>query len=250
MTKISRLCMLTSAASLCCIGFASKSYAQTQLITNGGFESGFTGWTETDQAGGSGSWFIQSGSGSPVNGFPVQPPPQGTFAAMTDQGGPGSHQLIQSFVVPGGVTSATLSYYLFFNNQSTFSSPNSLDYTTPSNQQGRVDILTGTALPESLAPSDVLENIYQTEPGDPPVSGYTLETVDVTSLLQAQAGNTLQLRFDETDNQLFIDMGIDGVSLLVSTSVSNGTPEPGTVALLVGMSLTGGLAAIRRRRAR
>jgi hypothetical protein len=249
--KKNRLYAIASLATLCCVGLASRATAQ-DLITNGGFEAGggsFAGWTETDEAGGTGSWFIQTGTGSPLNGFTVQAPPEGSFAAMTDQGGPGSHALIQSFVVPTNVTSAILTYDLFLNNQAVdYYTPNDLDYTDTPNQQGRVDILTGTAGAFSVAPADVLDNVYQTQSGDPLVSGYTTETVDVTALLQGQAGNTLQLRFAEADNQLFIDMGIDDVSLDVTTNASISTPEPSGLAFLVGIGITGGLAAIRRRR--
>src|SRR6266852_631235 len=68
----------------------------TDLVINGDFEAGsLTGWTVRDQAGGDGSWFIQRGTMSPESGFLVPAPPQGSFAAMTDQFGPGSHILYQ-----------------------------------------------------------------------------------------------------------------------------------------------------------
>ena len=47
-------------------------------VANGGFESNggvgtsvFTSWTVVDQPGGSGSWYVQTGTGSPLNAFPV-----------------------------------------------------------------------------------------------------------------------------------------------------------------------------------
>ena len=44
---------------------SQASAAGGNLLTNGNFETGdFTGWTVTDQAGGSGSWFV-GGSGAP-----------------------------------------------------------------------------------------------------------------------------------------------------------------------------------------
>ena len=124
--------------------------AHAELITNGGFEAGggsLAGWTVTDQTGGSGSWYLQSGTVSPLNGFPVAAPPEATHAAMTDQGGPGSHALTQSFTIPvDPIASATISFQLFINNQaSVFFSPNSLDFNVTPNQQIRVDILTATA---------------------------------------------------------------------------------------------------------
>ena len=65
--------------------------APIELVTNGDFETGsFTGWTVTDQAGGSGNWFIDTpGSSTPMNGLPTAANPAGgSFYAVTDQGGP------------------------------------------------------------------------------------------------------------------------------------------------------------------
>jgi hypothetical protein len=215
-----------------------------ELITNGGFEAGLAGWTVVDQAGGSGTWFLQSGTISPTSGFPVPPPPDPTRAAMTDQGGPGSHVLFQNFLVPVGVSSATLSFDRFIGNRAgIFFTPSSLDSTVNPNQQARVDILTGTPSSEfSVAAADVLANVFQTQTGDASVSGYTLQTTDLTALLQAHQGQTLQLRFAEVDNQFFFQFGVDAVSLSVASAA---VPEPASLALL-GSGLLA-LAAICRR---
>jgi hypothetical protein len=236
------------------VGLLSPAAAQVNLIQNGSFESNggvgtstFANWTVTDQAGGSGSWFVQTGTTSPLNGFTVAAPTNGAFAAMTDQTGPGAHVIIQSFVVPaGGVGSAILSFDWYVNNQSTggfIINPGGLDYTLSPNQHARVDILTGTAAPFSTSPSDVLANVFITNPGDPSVSGYNTLSTNLTALLNSQAGNTLQLRFAEVDNQNFFVFGADNVSLLASV------PEPATWAL---MSVSGVVVSVgyywRRRR--
>ncbi|HZZ79650.1 MAG TPA: PEP-CTERM sorting domain-containing protein [Gemmataceae bacterium] len=222
--------------------FAATNLIAAPLISNGGFEAGFTGWTITNQAGGSGNWFIQSGAFSP-NGFSVPVPPGPTHAAMSDTGGPGSHVLIQSFVVPAGVTSATLSFDEFIGNRgASFASPNTLDFTAFPNQQARVDILTGSASPFSVAPADVLLNVFQTNPGDPLVSGYTTQSVDLSAFLAAHAGQTLQLRFSEVDNLGVFNFGVDNVSLQATVAV----PEPASIAVF-GALIVGG-AAFRLRR--
>ena len=218
-----------------------------ELITNGGFEVGFVGWTVVNQAGSfpGSTWFVQSGTSSPASAFPVPAPPGPTHAAMSDGLGPGSHVLFQNFLVPFGVTSASLSFDRFIGNRAgVFFAPSSLDYTVTPNQQARVDILIGTPSSEfSVAAADVLANVFQTVPGDPAVSGYTLQTTGLTALLQAHQGQSLQLRFAEVDNQNSFQFGVDVVSLSVATAAA--VPEPASLVILGSGVLA--LAAICRR---
>ena len=66
------------SAVLACAVTAAQPRAQAQeLISNGGFESGFSGWTRADQTGSTGTFTAQTGTTSPVNGFTVPAPPQG-----------------------------------------------------------------------------------------------------------------------------------------------------------------------------
>ena len=233
---------------------APAAHAQ-QLIQNGGFEtnggantSTLTNWTVVNQANGSGSWYVQTGTGSPGptsnQNTSVAAPPQGAFAAMTNQAGPGAHVLYQNFVVPVGLTTATLSFDRYIQNSVSFVTANTLDFTGSANQQARVDIMTSAAGNFSVAAGDVLLNVFQTNPGDPPTSGYTFQSSDLTTLLKAHQGETLRLRFAETDNSGFIQFGVDAVSL--NTTV----PEPSAVAFLVTSVLTGAAFLQRRRQAR
>ena len=218
---------------------AAHDAAALELITNGGFESGFTGWTRVDQVGSEGTFALQTGTTSPVNGFAVPPPPQGLQAAMTDAMGPGSHVLYQDVLVPTAVSNATLSFMLFVNNQAPdFFAPATLDFATPElNQQARVDILAATADPFSVAAADVLFNAFATVSGDPLVSGYLTYTFDLTALLNANLGQTLRLRFAEVDNVFFFNLGVDAVQLAVNELR---VPEPATWLLLaIGMLATG-----------
>ena len=120
-------------------------------------------------------------------------------------------------------------------------SPAGLDFTTPAlNQQVRVDILRAATDPFSVATADVLITAYQTQTTDPLVSGYTSFTVNVSSLMASQAGQTLRLRFAEIDNLNFFQFGVDNVSLVASV------PEPSSVVMMGSglMGATGVLVAV------
>jgi hypothetical protein len=223
---------LVSAAAL-----FTGSAAQAQIV-NGDFEAGLAGWTVVDQLGSEGTFFVQSGTESPVNGASVPAPPQGAQAAMTDAGGPGSHLLYQDFVVPTVSTTATLSFQLYVRSEADFVAPAHLDFAgTDLNQQVRVDLVSATGDPFIAG---VLLNLFNTQPGDPLESGYSLHQFDVTGLLQAHAGETLRLRFAEVDNVFIQNLGVDAVSLVITP-----VPEPQT-AVLIALGLVG-LALARRR---
>ena len=220
-------------------GFAILQSAPAQaasLVTNGSFEAGLSGWTVVDEAGGSGSWYSQSGSISPTSGSSVAAPPSGTFAAMTDQSGPGSHILFQDIALPATSTDTlTFSYYVR-NTVGTFSNPNSMSYATTPNQQFRVDVLDPTSSNFfGASTTGVLANIFQASSN---TTGYQALNFDLTPF----AGNTIRLAFRETDNQSIFNTGIDNV--MINSTASATVPEPFTI---IG-TLVGGTAAFRMRK--
>jgi hypothetical protein len=193
-----------------------------ELIQNGGFENGdFTGWTVFNQLGGTGNWFVYSGTAAPVTGFPVPAPHSGSFAALTDQQGPGSHILYQIVSLPATGTS-TLTYALFWQNQAAgWSTPDTLDYTVVPNQQYRVDIVTASGIlanPQTVAPADILLESAHATVGDPDFSGgatglpanwVSVGPIDLTPF----AGQMVAVRFAEVDNQFNFNLGVDDVSI-------------------------------------
>jgi hypothetical protein len=229
MRTFSRTTAQIFGVSIVCLSLATTANA-TALILNGGFESGFTSWTRSEIVGSEGTFALQSGTVSPVNGFSVPTPPQGVVAAMTDAGGPGSHVLYQDFVVPADT--ALLSFSLFIGNRAdrfVNPTPATLDFSTPAlNQQARVDIMRGGTSAFSVAASDIVLTLFQTQVGAPLVSGYTSFTFDLTSLFAANVGQTLRLRFAETDNLAPFQFGVDNVSLETGVTV----PEPQSIQLI------------------
>jgi hypothetical protein len=146
------------------------------------------------------------------------------------------------------VPRAVAIFSLFINNSAPdFFTPDHLEFdsTAPDpderiNQQARVDIMSVTADPFSVAPGDVLMNLFQTMPGDPLVSGYTDFSVDITSLLQANLGQPLRLRFAQVDNVLNFNFGVDAADISFSE-----VPEPSTW-IMTGAGVFG-LIMTRRR---
>jgi len=120
----------------------------------------------------------------------------------------------------------TLSFDMFVNAYATVAKPASLDYTAIPNEQGRVDLLTGTATPFDTG-AGVLFNFYDGADTGINPHGYTHYSFNISTLVAA--GGTYELRFAEADNQGFLEMGIDNV-------VVDAVPEPGTVGLaLIGL---------------
>jgi hypothetical protein len=93
-----------------------------------------------------------------------------------------------------------------------------------------------------VAAGDVLQTLYQTQPGNPTVSGYNDFAINISSLLQARQGQTLRLRFAEVDNVSFFNLGVDRVSIQAAP-----IPEPSSVPLMMAGSGLFTLVWIRRR---
>ncbi len=217
-------------------------------LLNGDFETGsFTGWTVANQAGSSGTWYVYSGTVSPYSGYQVAAPPQGQYAAISDQTGPGRHTLYRDITLPAGQTHTLSMRIYYYNRASAFSTPSSLSYEVNPNQQLRVDIMKPTAALDSLAASDVLGTVFRTRVGDPLTQGPKTITYDLTPF----AGSTVRLRVSEVDNASYFQAGVDAVSVnsvsvqkpvILSFSATPSTvPSGGTAEL--SWTTTGGTSA-------
>ena len=189
---------------------ASDDSEATIGVPNGGFETGnFNKWSVANQTGGSGDWFVYSGTTSPLSGFTIAAPPQGNFAATTDQTDPGSHVLYRNIKLAPGMEHE-LSYYLYYRNRADrFFTPNTLDFMVDPNQQYRVDLLRPKADPFTVNPNAILTRLFRTKVGDPNRLRPTLFTFNLTRF----AGKTVRLRFAEVDDQGFFQASVDKVKV-------------------------------------
>ena len=181
---------------------ASNTFAglvQTELIVNGGFETGdFTGWTVFNS--GNGGWAINNGSFVPPGPGEALPPMSGHFDAVSFQNGSGVHILSEAIVVPSHVDSATLGWSDRIRNYAeAFSEPH---------QEWRVSILDGGG--------NKIREVFSTNPGDPLQQiGPNHRSYDVTSLLQSLTNQTIRLSFEQQDNLGFFNATLDNVSLKI-----------------------------------
>ncbi len=185
----------------------------SELIINGGFETGdFFSWTVVnDDPEGDGRVEINDGTlDTGIIGDPFVPI-DGEVDAVLHGVGPSNKQIHQSFVVPAGILSATLSWSdRLVNDGGDFADPN---------QEYRVRI--------EDAGGNLLEEVFSTNPGDPVSQvGPNLRSFDITTLLQAQQGQTLRVSFSEEDDLSFFAAWIDSVSLTITASESDQRSAP------------------------
>ncbi|MBL0157944.1 MAG: hypothetical protein IPP47_12705 [Bryobacterales bacterium] len=240
--------IFSSLAALALAGALALPASAAPIITNGGFESGPFGWSSADKLGSDGTFQVQSGTTSPINGDTVPAPPGGVYAAMTDGGAGGSHVLYQDFTISSGGPNFTLAFALFLQNQGGMfatPAPDDLEWSgNYANQQFRVDIIQASADPFTVTPADILMNLYQSQDGDPLVSGYNTLNFDISSLVNANLGTALRLRFVEVDNLGPLQAGVDSVSITESSAI----PEPSTVLTVAGGLLLVAARSLRRRK--
>lgn len=245
----------------------APAYAQTQLLTNGGFETGnFTGWTLTDlnTSGNTGAFLIgnnipdtnltPASPSTPLEEFPSVGARTGNYYAVTDATGAGAHALLQNFTVSAFSKSLTLSFDMFVNDWNGAGALNTAGSLDPNQQDSlgsliptqlaRVDILAGNAADFSTSSADIVASLYLGEDAGNPPNPYTHYQFDLTSALQA--GQSYRLRFGEVDNQFTLNLGVDNASLVSTLAV----PEPGTPTAFVSLLATSGLLALRRRKRR
>jgi len=238
---------------LAVLALASAHAGATELIQNGGFEVDgmFTyapaAWQVNEWGGIGGIAADGASSGlSHASGYAISGPASGNFYGSIDAFTAGAFTLSQT-ITTGAVTSAQFSFRMFVNDQRGTSSPvlaADMDWTAGNDMAyARVDVLKAGA--DAFATGgDVVKSLYfggatgdKSDPGFNAFASYSFDLSDVLA-----AGGSYTLRFATVSNVKAMQMGIDDVSLQVST-----VPEPDSLALLfAGLGVVGTIARRRK----
>lgn len=213
--------MTLAGVVLCISGFANAN-----LITNGDFETGdFTAWN-TSQLGGSTLGVLGNPGDADLGGSLTSD----SYAFAGNQTGPSQNIFWQSFVVPNSLSALIFTFDYTYENFGAFTNPfsDTLDHTSLPNQQFRVEILTGSANFQTVAPADIVFSAFQTLPTSPNPLAWTSLTQDITTSVLAYQGQNLIVRFAQADNTGPFDIGFDNVALNATTA---SVPTPATLAL-------------------
>jgi hypothetical protein len=228
---------LSIAAGAAFIALGTGGGAQAiELINNGGFEAGnFTNWSVTNNGSGGcdTDWMVNSTGQTGC--LPLSPATEGANAAYNsfDGNGPQEFRLEQTFFVPNNIASAALSWF----DQAVWN----LTFGASLDREFRVDILA------SSGTVNVFSQIF--EAGTSAQYDWTARLADVTSILQANEGQTLTLAFSNIIPQAFTGpggFGLDQVSLDVTTSEPESVPEPASVLGLLAVGALGAGSARKR----
>ena len=207
--------------------------ADAATVVNGDFESGaLTGWT-VSRATEAGNWFAYQGTEPPIghnrkNADPLQPPPQGSYAATTDEANPDTLILYQDVALEAGYAHR-LSLLVYYNSYEPIAIPKPDTLSVEDrvlgenlNQQYRIDVMKPDAPLDSIDPADIIRTVFQTKRGDPTAMSPTKLNVDLTPF----AGQTVRLRVANAVHEEVFNAGVDAVS--ISTTLPKGSSGGGS----------------------
>jgi hypothetical protein len=160
---------------------------------------------------GNGTFVINDGTFDPSGPDGPLATYNGSFSALTDQGGPGVHTIYQDVTLHASATSATLAWAdMIRNHAGEFSDPE---------QECRVEIWN--------TDNQVLATLFSTNPGDPLLNSWTERSADISEF----AGMTIRVAFTEEDNLSYFNVHLDDIRIeLLGTTydVYFGTGNPPT----------------------
>ncbi|HEX5928741.1 MAG TPA: hypothetical protein VFY48_05040 [Solirubrobacterales bacterium] len=251
-------------ASAVCVALAvpAGAGAGAATVVNGDFESGsLKGWS-VHRATTAGNWFAYKNASEPIANKrgkqPIQPPPQGNYAAIADQLNPDTLILSQDVALEAGATHF-LSLLAYYSSYAPLASPDTLSVDAAelggqANQQFRIDVMRPQAQIESVNPADVLATVFRTQAGGPEIKTPAQLTAD----LSAFAGQTVRLRIAVAAGKEVLAAGVDSVAITAKPPGPGGpdgkpkrfrlgkakaNPKNGTVTLSVEVPGAGKLTA-------
>jgi hypothetical protein len=191
-------------------GLATVVSFSDGYISNGGFESAtLLGWSVVRSGEQQANWYLYSGNLSPLTRQPIQAPPEGLRAVVTDHVGAGYQVLYQDLILEPGF-SHRLSFKVYYRNWAdAFYTPDNFN-PFGFNQQYRVDLIRPATPILSLAAADILATPFRTKPGDPLQLAPTLITADLTPF----AGSIVRLRFGVVQTLNLFHGSVDDVQLV------------------------------------
>lgn len=211
---------LLTMAVLALLALLVPGGAAAATVANGDFETGsLSGW-HVYRATALGDWYAYKGTDAPIGGkqlsAPVPAPPQGTYAAITDEVNPDSLILYQDIVLRPEYDHR-LSLFAYYSSFDPIAVPTpdtlSVDDGVlggQANQQYRIDVIRPSAPLESIDPADILRTVFRTQPGDPKEMLPTRLTAD----LSAFAGQTVRLRIAVAAHEETFNGAVDDISVL------------------------------------
>jgi hypothetical protein len=208
-----RLGFAITAVALFAALLGASAASASELVSNGGFDTGtLEGWQTVSQTG-AGEWFTFSRKEQEEEGLPPFPPASGEFAAADEFGDPDTAILFQEVTLPAASTDE-LSMNLSYKSQAPLSTPvpNTLvikGLGGKGNQQLRVDILKAGAPIETISPENILATVFATETGSPEVLAPTVVKADLTPF----AGQKVVLRIANAVEVNFMETVVDNVSV-------------------------------------
>ena len=168
-----------------------------ELIVNGGFESLLGGWTREDT--GAGGWVAVPSTYQPIGMEPPAAPQTGSFYALSQQYGNGTHTLWQQIDLPDSAWPLVLRWSQRVHNHAA---------VFATNQEFRVE-LRGRQ-------GEFLATLYESAKGDPLISDWTNQVVNLWSF----RGQTVRIALVEEDALGSLNVSLDDVSVFA------GPPAP------------------------
>ncbi len=192
--------------------------SSTNLLVNGGFESGSfsPGWNTMTDGGGQGFWSVTTGNYAACGGTKMAPI-EGTHEALWNMDFPSWGILTSNpFTVPAdGQISLDYAYQNFAGTWQ--QTPGTYDIgLNYSNEWIRIDVIAATADPQTLSSNDIVATLFNSQVLPHPA--YSQGWTAASASLSAFAGRQVVLRVVTVNDLNCLPVWVDNVALTVGNS--------------------------------